>query len=110
MDRYQQAHKIASPAVSLSADGGQHGLQCFDADGILFCGWPDEHEACEICGHSRKCHNPFIHYPEGCHAEGCQCLEFSGYVPVGPNGWHWGSCCPLSPTYPVVAEADDLRS
>lgn len=45
MDRYNQAHKIATPAVSLSTDGGQHGSHCYDADGLLICGWPNEHPA-----------------------------------------------------------------
>ena len=34
--------RLQNPAVSLSADGG-HGAHCYDADGILTCGWPNEH-------------------------------------------------------------------
>ena len=43
MDRYAQAHKTPTPTVSLSADGGHHGSHCYDEDGLLICGWPNEH-------------------------------------------------------------------
>ena len=54
MDRYAQAHKIATPAVSLSTDDGQHGSHCYDVNELLICGWPSDH------GKAIRCKSTFF--------------------------------------------------
>src|ERR1035437_4981900 len=57
VDGYSLDHKalraiipadVQDPAVSLSADGGQHGSHCYDA-GILVCGWSHAHTFVNRC-------------------------------------------------------------